>query len=122
LINAPTLSYLMEQCQSLKVLSLESIHLDENHYRVLGAYSRPGPEIEVHLCTFTDRTLAKVLGRNEGPTGLNWRSIDNFVLADGLRGNTRLKSSRQNFSADFENGNQEVLAIADALKENKVLV
>jgi hypothetical protein len=45
IINAPTLAYLMEQCQSLKVLTLGYLQMDENHCRVLGAYSRPDLEI-----------------------------------------------------------------------------
>jgi hypothetical protein len=47
LINAPSLAYLMEQCQSLKVLSLKEIALDEDHCRVLGACVRPGLEVEL---------------------------------------------------------------------------
>jgi hypothetical protein len=63
LIIAPNLAYLMEQCQSLKVLSLEELALDKNHCRVLGAYSRPGLEIELIRCKLTS-ALAEVLGRN----------------------------------------------------------
>jgi hypothetical protein len=86
LINAPNLAYLMEQCQSLKLLSLEKIDLDEDHIRVVGTYSRPGLEIVLDDCTITSaRTsaLAEVLGRNQGPTKLYFTpfcSIDNFVL------------------------------------------
>jgi hypothetical protein len=40
----------MEQCQSLKSLVLEDLEMDENHCRVLGAYSRPGLEIELVRC------------------------------------------------------------------------
>jgi hypothetical protein len=36
--NAPSLAYLMEQCQSLKVLTLQYLEMDENHLRVLGTY------------------------------------------------------------------------------------
>jgi hypothetical protein len=126
LINAPTLAYLMEQCQSLNVLSLYSLEMDENHCRVLGAYSRPGLEIELLGCTVT-RTgsiaLARVLGRNQGPTKLWQCDIDNFVLAYGLRGNSRLKCLiASNFSEDFDVGNRQFLAIANALRENKGLV
>jgi hypothetical protein len=70
LFNAPTLAYLMGQCQSLKALSLESLKLDENQIRVLGAYSRPDLEIELIACkatSATTSTLAEVLGRNQGP-------------------------------------------------------
>ncbi len=45
LIDAATLSDLMEQCQSLKALRLQNLEMDENHYRVLGPYSRPGLQI-----------------------------------------------------------------------------
>jgi hypothetical protein len=41
LINATSLAYLMEQCQSMKVLTLQVLEMDENHCRVLGVYSRP---------------------------------------------------------------------------------
>ncbi len=69
-INATSLAYLMEQCQSLHVLSLYDLDLDENHCRVLGAYSRPDLEIELIACkatSATTSTLAEVLGRNQGP-------------------------------------------------------
>jgi hypothetical protein len=124
-INAPTVACLMEQCHSLKVLALEDIHLDENHCRMLGAYSRPGLEVKLHLCKFTNagaRALAAVLGRNQGPTELTWCYIDNSILADGLRRNSRLKSLTQRISRNVEVGNHELLAIAAALKENEGLV
>jgi hypothetical protein len=124
-ISAPVLAYLMEQCQSLKVLRLEQIDLDEDHSRVLGAYSRPGLEIILEDCKITSAgasTLVEVLGRNQGPTTLIFCNIDNFVLANGLRGNSRLKSFRPRLSDSPDDGNREVLAIADALKENKGLV
>jgi hypothetical protein len=71
--NAPTLEYLMEQCQSLKVLSLEHLQMDENHCRVLGDVSRPDLKIELKHCILTSAgasALAEVLGRNQGPTKL----------------------------------------------------
>jgi hypothetical protein len=40
LINAPALAHLMEQCQSLKALTLTDLEMDEHQIRVLGAYSR----------------------------------------------------------------------------------
>jgi hypothetical protein len=125
LINAPTLAYMMEQCQSLKVLSLKEIALDKNHCRVLGAYSRPGLEIKLEECRIAGvaaEALAEVLGRNQGPTNLSLCYIDNLILADGLRGNSRLKSFRPRLSDSRGVGNQELLAIAGALKENKGLV
>jgi hypothetical protein len=126
LINAPPLlAYMMEQCQSLKVLSLKDLEMDENHCRALGTYSRPGLEIELIRCELTragTSALTEVLGRNQGPTKLHLCNIDNLVLADGLRGNSRLKSLTTNISSDRDVGNQEVLTIACALKENKGLL
>jgi hypothetical protein len=125
LINASTLAHLMEQCQSLKVLKMRDLEMDEHHCRVLGVYSRPGLEIELDGCTITGSgasALAEVLGRNQGPTLLHYCEIDNLILADGLRGNSRLKSFRQHFSEDFHVGNRQVLAIANALRENTGLV
>jgi hypothetical protein len=125
LINAPTLAYLMEQCQSLKVLTLRGLRLDENHCRILGAYSRPGLEIVLILCKITSagaRALAEVLGRNQGPTKLDRCEIDNFVLADGLRGNSRLASLQLTIFRNNEVRDREVLAIAGVLRENKGLV
>jgi hypothetical protein len=143
-INAPAFEYMMEQCQSLKVLKLVHQEMDEDHCRVLGAYSRPDLEMVLDCCTITDAgasTLAEVLGRYQGPTKLDFCGIDNVVLANGLRGNSRLKILKLRFSANpevgnpelleiacalgenhLEHGNQEVLAIAGALKENKGLV
>jgi hypothetical protein len=92
LINAASLAYLMEQCQSLKVLELLALEsLDENHCRVLGAYSRPGLKIKLFSCKLTSAgasVLAEILGRNQGPTKLHHCFIDNSILADVLRGKT----------------------------------
>jgi hypothetical protein len=118
LINAPTLAYLMEQCQSLKVLTLKDISLNEDLCHVLGAYSRSDLNIELRECKLTSAgssALAEVLGRNQGPTKLDDCTMDTTVLADGLRGNSRLKSFKPHI-------NQELLAIASALRENKGLV
>jgi hypothetical protein len=123
-INAPTVAYLMEQCQSLEFLSLKDQEMDEDHCRVLGTYSRPGLEIELNSCKVTSagaRALAEVIGRNQGPTRLDYCQMDYLVLADGLRGNSRLKSLRPQFSSS-QNSNREILAIVGALRENKGLV
>jgi hypothetical protein len=125
LINAPTLEYLMEKCQGLRVLTLNRIELDANHCRVLGAHSRPDLEIVLDSCRLTSAgtsALVEVLGRNQGPTKLDDCSMDNSVLANGLRGNSRLKNFKPIISMNVEVGNREVLAIAGALKENKGLV
>jgi hypothetical protein len=85
----------MEQCQSLKSLSLQNLEMDEDHCRVLGGYSRPSLEIVLHRCIITSAgasALAEGLGRNQGPTKLHLCQIDNYVLAEGLRGNIRLES------------------------------
>jgi hypothetical protein len=125
LINAPSLEGLMEQCQSLKFLLLKNLEMDENHCRVLGAYSRPDLEILLIHCELTSAgacALADVLGRNQGPTKLDSCQIGNLVLANGLCGNSRLKSLTTRTSDNIEVGNREVLAIAGALRENKGLV
>jgi hypothetical protein len=124
-INAPTLAFLMEQCQSLKALLTMDLQMDEDHCRVLGAYSRPDLEIVLLRCTITSAgasALAEVLGRNQGPTELVECGVDNLVLADGLCGNSRLESLTPRISSSPEDGNQELLAIADAVRENKGLV
>jgi hypothetical protein len=125
-INATSLAYLMDQCQSLKSLTLGWLKsLDEDHIRVLGFYSRPDLNIVLEYCTITSAgasALVEVLGRNQGPTKLDQCRIDNSVFANGLRGNNRLNYWRPRLSSTPEDGNREVLAIADALKENKGLV
>jgi hypothetical protein len=124
-INAPALAYLMEQCQSLQILSLKDLEMDEDHCRVLGAYSRPGLEFSLECCKFTDAgasALAEVLGRNQGPTKLDECEIDNVVFANGLRGNSRLKRLKVAFSRNVEVADRQLHAILGALKENKGLV
>jgi hypothetical protein len=120
--NAFSFANLVEQCDNLKTLTLEQIaSLDEDHFRALGAISRPGLEIELKHCRITGAAaavLAQVLGRNQGPTKLDACEIDNLVLANGLRGNSRLKSLRLR---TLSSPDQELLAIADALRENKGL-
>jgi hypothetical protein len=125
-IDAPALAYLMEHCPSLKVLTLENLEMNENHCRLLGANSRPDLEIALDNCMLTNpgtSALAEVLGRNQGPNKLDSCEIDCSLLANGLRGNSRLKSLTLDlFSRDFDVGNREVIAIANALRENKGLV
>jgi hypothetical protein len=126
LTNAPAVGYLLEQCQSLKSLKLMKLTLDENHCLVLGGCSRPGLEIELIHCKCTSAgasALAEILGRNEGPTKLDLCFMDNSILANGLRGNNRLKRFlRPRIFGDLEVSKRDVLAIADAVKENKGLV
>jgi hypothetical protein len=45
LINAPSLAYLMEKCESLKALTLQCLEMDENNCRVLGINSRDRAEV-----------------------------------------------------------------------------
>jgi hypothetical protein len=64
----------MEKCQTLKVLQLQDLGMDENDCCVLGTYSRPGIDIELICCRITGaaaEALAEVLGRNQGPTKLH---------------------------------------------------
>jgi hypothetical protein len=126
LINAPTLAHLLEQCKSLKALVFEDLEIDENHCRVLGAYSRPGLEIVLISCSAASAgtsALAELLGRNQGPTSLTGCSMDYSVLADGLRENSCLK--RLGLAPRFfwdRVDKRQLLAIASALRENKGLV
>jgi hypothetical protein len=125
LISAASLAYLMEQCHSLKHLTLRHLEMDEGHCRVLGTYSRPDLEIELKYCKLTSAgtsALAEVLGRNQGPTRIDCFDLETFLIADGLRRNSRLKSFCPYFSGDFEIANRQVLAISDALRENRGLV
>jgi hypothetical protein len=87
--------------------------------------SRPDLEIVLDLCKITSAgasALAEVLGHNQGPTTIDDCGIDNFIIANGLRGNSSLKSLTPRISYSPENGNRELLAIAGALRENKGLV
>jgi hypothetical protein len=125
LINAASLAYTMERCQSLKALTLQNLALDEDEIRVLDAYSRPGLDIALVQCKLTSAgasALAEVLGRNQGPTKLDCCDIDNIVLANELRGNSRLTSLTLRLSRNLECADRQALAIAGALKENKGLV
>jgi hypothetical protein len=102
-INTSSLTYLME------------ISLDEDHFRALGDFSKPGLEIMLVRSKITSAGasgLAEILGRNQGPTKLHNCAIDYCVLANG-----RLKSLTPSIVS-----NRDVLAIAGALKENKGLV
>jgi hypothetical protein len=125
LVNAPTLVYLMEECHSLKVLSLKSLEMDEDQIRVLGAYSRPDLFIELIYCKLSDAgtsALAEVLGRNQGPTKLNFCECDCSILANGLRGNSRLTMFVPCKTNNYVVMKQDLHAIASALKENEGLV
>jgi hypothetical protein len=126
LLNTRTLAYLIEQCSSLKLLTLTAIEMDANHCRVLGAYSRPDLEIKLMRCKLTSAgssALAGVLGRDQGPTELNYCHMDIGIgHENGLHGNSRLKSFTMCNSGNSDDVNRQVLAIAGTLKENKGLV
>jgi hypothetical protein len=84
-INFASLAYLVEQCQSLKILKLLNIEMDESQIGVLRTFSRPDLKIELIDCKLTStgtRALAEVLGRNQGPTKLDVCNVDNIVLAE----------------------------------------
>jgi hypothetical protein len=92
---------------------------------IRGQISRPDLEIELLYCVIPDAgstALAEVLGRNQGPTMLDYCEIDNFVLANGLRGNSRLKSLRPRISRNLDILNRELLVIADAIREINGLI
>jgi hypothetical protein len=81
---------------------------------VLGAFSRPDLDIVLYHCKITSagaRASAEVLGRNQGPTKLYCCFIDNLILADGLRGNSRLKFLTPFIAGSGEVGNREVVTI-----------
>jgi hypothetical protein len=112
--SAASLAHLMEQCQNLKALKLEKVFLDEDRFRVLGASSKPGLDIELKHCQIRGAAavLAEVLGSNQGPTKLDCCYMDYSVFATGLRGNSRLKSLKPFITDRSVVCNQEVLVIA----------
>jgi hypothetical protein len=125
MIHAPTLGHLMEQCPSLKSLTMRHLEMDESHCRVLGAYSRPNLDIVLNSCKLGSAgtsALAEILRNNQGPTTLAYCHIDYSVVADALRGNRRLKSLKPFIFSSGGVSNEEFLAIAGALKGNKGLV
>jgi hypothetical protein len=73
--NAPSLAFLVEQCQNLKALTLgDLVPLSEDHVLLLGDFSKPGLEIYLNHCRITGAAatvLAEVLGRYQGPTKLD---------------------------------------------------
>jgi hypothetical protein len=124
--SAPFFASLAERCQSLKYLTLRRLDsLSEDQIRVLGTLSRPGLEVKLWQCDFEGaaaETLAEVLRRNQGPTRLDECDIDYSVLANGLRGNSRLKILNNPTDNDRKVRDEGLLATAYALKENKGLV
>jgi hypothetical protein len=127
-INATSLAYLMEQCQSLQDLTLLNVKdLDEDQIRVLGANSRPDLEIALICCQLTSAgtsVLAEVLGRNQGPTKLEICDIDYSVLAGRLElsGNSSLKRLAPRSSSGLEDENRELQAIAGYLRQYRGLI
>jgi hypothetical protein len=130
-IKGPALASLIKQCQRLKSLTLQNLEMDEILCRVLGAYSRPDLDILLYLCTATNAgtsALAEILGKNQGPTTIECCELDSSILANGLRGNSCLKSlspstsMRVASSLEGDGDTRKVLAMAGALQENKGLI
>jgi hypothetical protein len=93
---------------------------------VLGDFSKPGLEIKLISCISmgaATSALVQLLGRNQGPTNLSFCEIGNLVVADGLRGNSRLKNFKPCRSENYpEDVDRVVLTLAGALRENKGLL
>jgi hypothetical protein len=122
--SAPIFAYLAERYQSLRSVKLEGLVLDEDDIRVLGDISRPDLEIDLKRCRIEGvaaEALAEVLCSNQGPTTLADCNVDYSVIANGLHGNSRLKSLSPRWDFEVDNPRQ-VVALTGALKENKGLV
>jgi hypothetical protein len=118
--DTPNFVDLLEQCQNLKALTLENITLDERHCSVLENFSEPGLEVELKSCRILGagaEVLSEVLRRDKGPTKVNCCDIDSLVLANGLCGNSRLKSLTHHIARD-----QGLFPFTRAFRENKGLV
>jgi hypothetical protein len=126
---APTyFGYLMKQCQNLKVLTITNIAMDEDQIRALGTVSLSRPDLEIKLvsCRISGASadaLVEILKQNQGPTELRGCDIDYVILADGLRGNSRLKKLWAFcFARPHEDRNPGIVAITNALRDNKGLL
>ncbi len=85
---------------------------------MLGGYSRLDVEMNLDRCKLVSAgisDLAEVLLRNQGPRYIDSCDFDNYVLANGLHGNGRLKSLRPRLSSYRDVGNQELFTITCAL-------
>jgi hypothetical protein len=85
---------------------------------VLGAHSRPERDRELKTCEFWPRVPEQLLYRGplvgtiRGPTDGFFVEIDYSVLANGLRGNSRLKILSLFISGNLKAGKTELLTTA----------
>jgi hypothetical protein len=101
-VSGPTLSYLFEHSQEhLIKVTLGHAILSEEHLRVLAISPRHERQLELVLqwCRFADNDACREasvqwLQSDGGPTELDGCHIDSHVLANSLRGNSRLSILR----------------------------
>jgi hypothetical protein len=117
---SPCFAYLMEQCQSLKLLSLYRLFFDENHILALGALSRPNFKINLINCRTAGASaeaLVEILKRNHGPAFyMAYCHFHSFM--DVLRGDSRLKS----LILDSFHNKRSMNEFPSVFRENKSLV
>jgi hypothetical protein len=101
-VSGPTLSHLFERSrETLIKVSLGFMILNEEHIRALAIASAPRHELRLVLqfCRLSDNdacrnSFAQWLQSGGGPTELCQCHIDSHVLADSLKGNSRLGNLR----------------------------
>jgi hypothetical protein len=137
-VSGQTLSHLFERSrETLIKVKLGDIILSEEHIRVLAIATATAPRQELQLileqCRLSDNdgcrnAFVQWLQSGGGPTELNECHIDSNILADSVKGNSRLSIIRlpsieflDDFHEPVANNHTDMALIITALAENRSL-
>ena len=98
-LSGPALSRFLTQRSDIPDIKLVSFELDEEHCRASVATENVKEDVNItlkhcHLTEAGERLLFDGIRRNLGPTSLQSCCFNTQLLADALRGNTRIKRFR----------------------------
>jgi hypothetical protein len=124
-ISAPALSQLFEHGRE-RLHTLRDMILNEEHIRVLASAPRQEQQLILRGCRFSDGEACKNVFRRwlqsgGGPTELHRCVIDSDVLADAMRGSSRLSKILLSPEKASTAEDSELSLIISALAENKSL-
>jgi hypothetical protein len=117
-VSGTALAFLLQERRgNVKCVSFKHCILNEEHIRALSNESRPYMKVTLDSCELEDsvdcrNAFIECLQNNRGPTKLSRCDIDHRVLANTLRGNTRLTSIhllRGQFGQDVDHTGQAEL-------------
>jgi len=120
------LSRFLTECKDIQEIELEHYIFDEGQCHALVTGVRDDVKFELHSCECIDTPTGRApaekvffdgIGGNRGPTSLLFSHFDTMLLAEALRGNSRVTKLHLD-PLNFADGGDSVPPLLQALDEN----